>query len=181
MLFVALVPVSCRQLFYRWYRSTFHFLSSSPPLHLSPLFFLFVMFACAMYTHGFWCVGLYMWSSNKFIIITAKSNAEQRGIHSLVSCVCSVFVYLSAQRPLTRWVGFLWAIKRISVRRWNEPRASQHSVIKQRVFSAHWDTYRVYRKDTPHVVSGINRNKEKHIGVKVSSPQIKMYIYFSYL
>lgn len=97
---------------------------SSPPLHLSALFFCL---SCLLvpHTHDSWSVGLYMgYCSNKFII---KTNVEQHKIHALFSCLCFVFVYLGPQQPLTRWVGCLRAIKRISVRQQKEFCAKEHA------------------------------------------------------
>lgn len=57
-----------------------------------------------------------------------QCRAEKEPTLSLTVCA-SVFVCLGAQWPLTRWVGCLRAIKRISVQQQNEPCANQHTVI----------------------------------------------------
>lgn len=74
----------------------------------------------------FWPV--YIWQfSNKFIIGTLKTDSESTPV---ISCMCSLFVYLGARWPSTRWVGCLWAIERMSVWLRDEPRSNQHTVAQ---------------------------------------------------
>lgn len=97
---------------------TYSILFCLHPLSIWLLFFLFALFTCAMYTHGFWSVGLHMWqTSNKCIIITEDQSCATKKLFIYICFAVNVFflfVYLGAQWTPTRWVGRLQTIKRIS-------------------------------------------------------------------
>lgn len=87
------------QLFYRWYGSTLHFVHapSCSVFTPSPSGSSFFCLPCLLVQCTLMVSGLYMWqSSNKFIIITLKTNAERQRIYSstLVSCVCLFVICL---------------------------------------------------------------------------------------
>ena len=111
-----------------------HFVLSSPPLHLAPLFYA-SCWSCSLVLSTLMASAMLVCMCDKPPTNLASSLWRSRlNITEIVSlfsgvcvcvCVCAralhgCCVYLGARRPRTRWVGCLRAIKRISVQQQDE-------------------------------------------------------------